>query len=488
MAAAAAVQQCRRQRGRHPLSVGASVGFVWSDGDARDVTKLIIFFDLYFELKVSDTGSVGNGARACRRRAGGASLTARAVDSTHLISVSLTVARVGRSQGCAASSPAEGSTPAGAGSPPAKQEQTTGVEKDGAAAGVDDTKAKDAAAAELQAAATGYLQKKREASALAPAPAPAASDAGIGIIDGLLGMFSQRAAPSPAPEPAAPLTQAAVAAPATEPASAVTTTDVKVETAAPAAAPAKLEAVVKKPAKPSPFPTVTYCTRSLAEMRMFDRECEDYKDKFDTLVKADVAKVSIAFFDKNDASTVHELYLCTDQASHKKWKAKFGKLPGSVICTVTFGTADAPLLAGYILPSSCVAGPPIITISKRAAKAGELAALTEGMAAVCDAWQTQLPSMVAAAIVAAPDEPDTVWELRWMGDWECVEQHVGVVEGPALMGGVVDHYDTANHPFTGILVSNDCSEYTSSDAEGYTRFDYGEEGMTGAMLGAVPGP
>lgn len=133
----------------------------------------------------------------------------------------LSLVHVACSQGCGGSKPEDGSS--GAGGVPKAQEQGDAA-KDAAAAEIqaaaadfmkakkaDDTKkAQDEAAADIQGAAASYLAKKRAAEA----PAPAA-DSGGGILGGLLGMFSQRdppsAAPAAAPAPAPALASVAEA-------------------------------------------------------------------------------------------------------------------------------------------------------------------------------------------------------------------------------------------------------------------------------------
>ena len=66
---------------------------------------------------------------------------------------------------------------------------------------------------------------------------------------------------------------------------------------------------------------------------------------------------------------MHELLYCVDEASYKKAKAKYDKLPGAVLSSVKFG-ADAPLLAGYLNATGGVGGPPVIQMGKRYAKEG----------------------------------------------------------------------------------------------------------------------
>ena len=68
----------------------------------------------------------------------------------------------------------------------------------------------DAAAAEIQEAAASYLEKKR-ADAAAPVPAPADG----GLLEGIIGMFSNR--PPAAATFAAPTPTSTVAAPASAP-------------------------------------------------------------------------------------------------------------------------------------------------------------------------------------------------------------------------------------------------------------------------------
>ena len=103
--------------------------------------------------------------------------------------------------GCGGSTEASGA--GGAGSPPGKQAQegqkdAAAAEIQGAAAaymkkkGESDLKAKqDAAAADIQGAAAGYLAKKREADST--------KESEGGLMGGIMGIFSQRAAPAPAP-------------------------------------------------------------------------------------------------------------------------------------------------------------------------------------------------------------------------------------------------------------------------------------------------
>ena len=105
-----------------------------------------------------------------------------------------------RTMGCSGSK-AEGGA-GGAGSPPGKQAQEG--QKDAAAAEIQGAAAaymkkkseadfklkQDAAAADIQGAAAGYLAKKREGEA---------AKEGEGIMGGIMGIFSQRAAPAAAP-------------------------------------------------------------------------------------------------------------------------------------------------------------------------------------------------------------------------------------------------------------------------------------------------
>ena len=107
-------------------------------------------------------------------------------------------------QGCAGSTPANDSS---IGGPPGKQQQGANAEKDAAAAEIqraasgflraktsdDLRKEQDAAAAEIQRAASGFLLDKR-ASESAPAPAG----------DFFAGLFSMFSAPAAAPPAAAP--------------------------------------------------------------------------------------------------------------------------------------------------------------------------------------------------------------------------------------------------------------------------------------------
>ena len=110
------------------------------------------------------------------------------------------------SQGCAGSTPQDGTT---AGGPPGKQKQGADAEKDAAAAEIqaaaasfmaakkEETRKKeqDEAAADIQGAAASYLSRKRAAEA----PAPAEDG---GFLGGLMGMFSNRPAAPAAPTPA----------------------------------------------------------------------------------------------------------------------------------------------------------------------------------------------------------------------------------------------------------------------------------------------
>jgi len=187
-------------------------------------------------------------------------------------------------------------------------------------------------------------------------------------------------------------------------------------------------------------------------------------------------------FVNDDSGLAHELSWFPSEQRWQEAEKLYARL-GPPKSLQRFGGAGKKLLAGYLTSPPAISTPPVIVVTRREAKAGALAALSEGMQRACDLWRAKLPGMLAATMVAASEkEGETVvHDLRIMTDWDAFEQHMGLVK-PHFTGWF-KHYELSSG-FSGVIFSNDGARHTTKGSEGYLRYDYGPAPY---MLGAVPG-
>ena len=143
-----------------------------------------------------------------------------------------------------------------------------------------------------------------------------------------------------------------------------------------------------------------------------------------------------------------------------------------------------PAIAGYLKSTGeGLEGPPIIFVSRRKVKKGEMTAYGSGMQAVADWWYSKAPGLLAGTAYVSEEDPDAVWDLRVMSNWE--KGFIAHVQPDVFqfIGPWVGHVDSSKVFEDARCFSPDGKALVAANPGNgmYTHYEWNDGGLLGPM-------